>query len=93
MVRESAIERTVGEFCKRHGITYQKMSGSGDRGKADRLLMKAGKAAFLELKTTGGRPTALQERYLSRRRLDGFDAAWYDSTEAAVAWIKQVFGV
>jgi len=92
-MRESAIERTVGEFCKRHGITYQKMSGAGDRGKSDRLLMKAGRAAFLELKGTGGKPTALQELYLSRRRMDGFDAAWFDDVDSCVKWIKQVFGV
>jgi hypothetical protein len=92
-MRESAIERTVGEFCKRHGITYQKQSGANDRGKADRLLMRHGKAAFLELKATGQKPTALQERYLSQRRLDGFDAAWFDEIEPCIKWIKQVFGV
>jgi hypothetical protein len=92
-MRESAIERTVGEFCKRSGITFQKQSGVHDRGKADRLLMRQGKAAFLELKATGGRPTALQERYLSQRRMDGFDAAWYDNAADAIKWIKQIFGV
>lgn len=92
-MRESAIEKTVGEFCKRHGITYQKQSGVGNKGMADRLLMKNGTAAFLELKAPGCKPTALQDRYLALRRLDGFDAAWYDDADAAVKWIKQVFGV
>lgn len=92
-MRESAIERTVGEFCKRHGITFQKQNGVGDRGKADRLLMRQGKAAFLELKATDDEPTTLQHRYLRQRRLDGFDAAWYDNAEEAIKWVKQVFGV
>lgn len=92
-MRESAIERTVGEFCKRHGITYQKFTSPNNRGVPDRILFFKGKTAFLELKAPGCKPTALQDRYLALRRLDGFDAAWYDDADAAVKWIKQVFGV
>jgi hypothetical protein len=92
-MRESAIEKTVGEFCKRHGITFQKQAGMNDRGKADRLLMRRGVAAFLELKRPGEEPTTLQYRYLAQRRLDGFEAAWADNSADAIKWIKQVFGV
>lgn len=92
-MRESAIERTVGEFCKEHKITFQKQNGSGQKGRADRLLMRRGVAAFLELKRPGEEPTPLQYRYLAQRRLDGFEAAWADNSADAIKWIKQVFGV
>jgi hypothetical protein len=92
-MRESAIERTVGEFCKRHGITYQKFTSPCNRGVPDRILFFKGKTAFLELKAPGCKPTKLQDRYLMHRRMDDFDAACYDNAEDAVKWIKQVFCV
>ena len=77
-MRERSVEKIIGDFCKSRGISYQKQNGHGDRGKADRLLMRHGKAAFIEVKKPGGKPTALQFRYLQERQLDGFDAEWRD---------------
>ena len=88
-MRESHIERAVGEFCKRNGITFQKQAGVGNKGMADRLVMRQGKAIFLELKAPGCKPTALQERYLRLRREDGFSAEWHDSIEGAVNFITK----
>jgi hypothetical protein len=88
-MRESHIERAVGEFCKKHGITYQKMTSPAQRGVADRLVMLRGKAIFLELKAPGGKPTALQERYLKLRKADGFAAEWHDSIEGAINFITK----
>lgn len=91
--RESTVETRVREFCAKHKITYQKQNGSGHKGKSDRLLMKAGIAAFLELKRPTEGPTALQEKYLRERRDDGFAAEWFDNAPAALLWIRKVFSI
>lgn len=92
-MKESGEEKAVGQFCKDHGITFQKQGGQGDRGKSDRICMKQGIAAFVELKRRGQVPTKLQLRYLEGRSADGFHAAWFDNAPAAIKWLKEVFNV
>lgn len=89
--READVEKAVNAYCKTKGITSQKQNGLGDRGKSDRLLMRNGVAAFLELKRPGQKPTELQLRYLRMRKEDGFAAAWADSFHMAKEWIDRVF--
>lgn len=90
-MNESSVERTIGDFCKANGITFQKQNGMGDRGKADRLCMKQGVAAFLEIKRPGETPTKLQLDYLQKRMDDGFHAAWCNTPASGIEWLKEVF--
>lgn len=92
-IRESAVEKVVCGFGEANGITMQKQSGPGDRGKTDRLCMRKGIAAFLEIKRPGEKPTALQMRYIRKRREDGFEADWCDNAADGIAFLKRVFNV
>ena len=90
-MRESKVEKLLGEFCKAKGITFQKQNGPGERGKADRLLMRNGVAAFLEIKRFGEVPTPSQLRYLAGRVNDGFAAGWCDNVEDGKKFIIKTF--
>ena len=92
-MRESAVEKAVVQWAKDHGLSTLKLASMGDRGKADRMFMRRGKAAFCEMKAPGKLPTALQLKFLAGRADDGFDAGWFDSAPKAIAWLKQVFEI
>jgi Holliday junction resolvase len=92
-MRESAIERTVGEFCKRHGIITLKLAGAGARGQPDRLFLKGSKAVFVEFKAPGKKPTALQARWIKRLTDAGFDAFYVDDAQDGVARISKAFSL
>lgn len=90
-MRESFVEKTICDHARSRGITPLKLAGPGEKGKADRLFMRGGKAVFMEIKRPGQKPTALQEKFLRERREDGFEAAWFDHPREAIAWLKTVF--
>jgi hypothetical protein len=90
-MRESTVEKAICDFAKKVGISTLKLAGSGARGKADRLFMRNGKSAFMEIKAPGSRPTALQLRFLEERRLDGFPAEWFSDVGAATKWLREQF--
>lgn len=92
-MRESTNEGIVCREAKALGISNHKLSGPNDRGKADRIFMRKGKAVFMELKATGEKPTQLQEKRLQERRDDGFEAAWFDAPGPALQWLRKVFGL
>jgi len=83
-MRESEVERLVNEWAEDNGFTSIKLSGPNDRGKADRMFLRKGVTVFIELKATGEVPSKLQERWLRKRREDGFDATWADSPKDAI---------
>lgn len=90
-MKESTIEKAICAFAKEHGISTLKLSGPNDRGKADRMFMKNGKAVFLEIKAPGKRPTALQVKFLKDIQKDGFHAAWCDNTPAGIYFLAENF--
>lgn len=90
-IRESTVEKAVCQWAKENGVTTLKLGGHGARGKADRLFMRKGVVAFCELKRPGEKPSPLQERFLSERRMDGFHAAFYDNAPEAIKWLRTVF--
>lgn len=93
MIRESSIETCVWKWARDHGISTLKLGGNQSRGKADRLFMRNGVAAFCELKRKGKKAEPLQERFLAERRADGFHAQWFDSAPAAIRWLREVFNI
>lgn len=69
------------EIEKRGGIAL-KHTAQYHRGIPDRIiLMPGGYTFFVELKSTGKKPTALQNRAMQKLNLLGFSCAVVDSTE------------
>ncbi len=90
-MKESDIEKAICEFAAAHGILAIKLSGPNDRGKPDRMFLRGGTAAFLEIKATGKRPTALQKKWLSKLDSLGFHASSVDSISEGVRFLKTAF--
>ena len=76
---EARLRRDVG---KKGGMAL-KLSAQLHRGLPDRLiLMPGGRAYFAEIKTTGKKPTKLQEKCHRELRDLGFDVFIVDSTDS-----------
>jgi len=88
-MRESEIERLICEKARHLGISNLKLSGPGNRGQSDRMFMKNGRVAFLEVKAPGGVISALQRRFIDERRADGFAADVFDNVVLAVQWLRK----
>lgn len=86
-MKERDVEAAVCKFAVENAVGTFKLSGPNDRGKPDRLFFKNGKAVFIELKATGGKPTALQLRAIKNARDKGMFADWTDDPRVAARWI------
>lgn len=76
---EKLIERKLREGIKSLGGIALKFSSPYHRGIPDRIvLMPGGRCYFVELKTTGKKPTKLQEKAISDLKGLGFDARVID---------------
>jgi hypothetical protein len=87
-MRESFIEKQIGQYARRLGWKTMKLNGMGLRSKPDRMFYQAGKAFFLEIKRPGKKPTKQQEYRLQGLRDDGFIADWTDNIEEGQAIIR-----
>lgn len=84
-MRESHIEKAVCDHARKLGCIVVKLGGPyGNRGIPDRMFLRGGQVCFLELKAGGKTPTALQEKWISKLRENGFFAGWADSVERGV---------
>lgn len=82
-MNEKLIEKKLREGVKALGGIALKFSSPYHRGIPDRIvLMPQGNAYFVELKSTGKKPTKLQEKALSELRELGFDARIIDNQES-----------
>lgn len=86
---ESEVERQVVAYAKDKGCIIYKLNGAGERGKPDRLILRNGKALFLELKRPGKTPTLLQWHHLRKLRAQGFNAEWANTVPTALKHINQ----
>lgn len=77
-MRESYSERAVCQFARDHGCLVLKLAGPNAKGQPDRLILKDGKALFIEFKAVGKKPTLLQTKWIERLRAQGFAAEWTD---------------
>lgn len=91
MSKEALLESKVVSHCKRNGILCYKFCSPSNRGVPDRVLVKAGRVLFLELKALSNRPSALQFRTLEKLREQGVVATWCDNYETAVQIIDDHF--
>ncbi len=79
---EKALEAELRERCKALGWMCIKLTSQYQRGLPDRLiLMPGGRACFVEIKTTGKKPTALQRVTHERLRALGYRVEVVDTTE------------
>lgn len=80
---EKLIEAKLREATKKRGGIAIKLLSQFHRGLPDRiLLLPGGKAIFVETKSTGKKPGALQRKAHQTLRALGFDVYIIDSTKA-----------
>lgn len=90
-MNEKLIERKLREGVKRKGGIALKLYSAYHTGLPDRLiLMPEGRASFAELKTTGKKPTPLQEKAISELREMGFMAEVIDTQEKLDRFIDEL---
>lgn len=92
-MNEKLIERKLREGVKALGGLALKFSSPYHRGIPDRIvLMPGGRISFAEIKTTGKKPTLLQEKAITELRVMGFKAEVIDSQETLNNFLKEVKG-
>lgn len=82
-MNEKLIEKKLREAVKQKGGMAIKLYSAYHTGLPDRIIfMPGGKTSFAELKTTGKKPTKLQEKAIADLRALGFMAEVIDSQES-----------
>ena len=81
-MRESKIEKDVGDIATRHGWYHRKFTSPARRSVPDRLFLRDGVALFVEFKAPGKRITKSQEHEHAKIRTQGFTVHVIDSVEA-----------
>lgn len=92
-MNEKLIEKKLRYEVKKLGGLALKFSSPYHRGIPDRIvLMPGGRISFVEIKTTGKKPTLLQEKAITELRAMGFKAEVIDSQETLNKFLKEVKG-
>lgn len=90
-MNEKLIERKLREGVKALGGLALKFSSPYHRGIPDRItLMPGGRTFFVELKTTGKKPTLLQQKAIKELAELGFDARVIDSKESLNNFLEEL---
>ena len=86
---EKTLERRLAAEVRRLGGMAVKQTAQYHRGLPDRIvLMPHGLTYFAELKSTGRKPTKLQDDTMAELRRLGFPAAVIDGTEGLDAFLS-----
>lgn len=92
-MREKAVEEALTKAVKKRGGLALKLVCPGTAGMPDRLvLLGDGKVGFVELKTPGQKPRALQKRRHARLRSLGCKVYVIDSLEQIPAVLDEIGG-
>ena len=75
---ESTIERAVCAYAKAWGCLVMKLAGPNQKGQPDRMFLRDGKVLFIEFKSPGKQPTALQYKWLRDLIAQDMQAEWCD---------------
>lgn len=76
---EDVVERTVCNRAEMDGWLVRKLRWIGRRAAPDRLFIKRGRVVFIEFKSPGLRPNALQLREIDRLKAAGVEVYVIDS--------------
>lgn len=88
---EKAIEKYCINAAKKLGGIALKFSSPSNRGVPDRIIIKpGGKVGFLELKSTGKKPTKLQMHWIDTLNALGIDADVVDSKAQVKKFIEEL---
>lgn len=88
---EKVFERTMSKYVNDKGGIAVKLLSQFVNGLPDRMyLLPGGRALFVEFKSTGKKPTRIQEHIIGRIRKLGFTVLVVDSPES---WKEAVSGV
>lgn len=91
IMNEKLIERKLREGVKASGGLALKFSSPYHRGIPDRIvLMPGGRTYFVELKTTGKKPTLLQRKAIGELRELGFDARIIDNQDSLNSFLEEI---
>ena len=82
---EKTVERKVCLYAEKRGWLVRKFTSPSRRSVPDRILMKDGKAIFIEFKAPGRKPTDLQKLEHERLRAHGMTVHVIDNIEAGYA--------
>lgn len=93
MERERDIEKWLRQKIEQMGGIALKFTSPGNDGVPDRIaILPGGRVWFIELKTTGEKPRAIQEWQIERLRKLGCNVAVIAGMEQARSWIREVIG-
>lgn len=81
MISEKKLEKLLIKLAAEHGWLQRKVKWIGRNGAPDRVLMSLGRIYWVELKTTGEKPTAQQAKEHARMRAEGQDVRVIDNEE------------
>ena len=90
-MRESTIEKAVCAYAKTKGCITLKLAGQNQRGQPDRLFIRAARCLFVEFKSPGKNPTALQIKWLLDLTNQGMNAMWCNSIADGKRLIDRIF--
>lgn len=91
MDSEKLIERKLVDAVKAKGGICVKFYSAYQRGVPDRIvLMPQGRVYFVELKSTGKKPTKLQELFIGKLRSLGFIVEVIDTIEKLTEFANRV---
>lgn len=86
---EKVLESRLCQAIKSKGGECVKLTSQYQRGLPDRLvLLPGGRVCFVELKSTGKKPTALQSLCHERLRAMGFEVVVVDSSEGLSGFLR-----
>ena len=91
MDSEKLIERKLVDAVKAKGGICVKFYSAYQRGVPDRIvLMPQGRVYFVELKSTGKKPTKLQELFIGKLRSLGFIVEVIDTIERLTEFVNRI---
>ena len=90
-IRERDIEKYLRDEIRKTGGKAYKFVSPGNNGVPDRIvILPGGKIVFVELKTLGNKPTALQAAQISKIRALGCEVHVIDSKLGVDGLIQEV---
>lgn len=88
---EKEIEKKIGDYAKKHGCLYWKLTSPSNRAVPDRMICtNRGVVGFLEVKRRGCKPTELQFLKMKDLSSRGHQVTWCDSVEAGIRFVDDL---